>query len=357
MKEVAMNLKPVTCTLFAILIWVGLLSPTTTSAQDYRMSLDVTPAAVSPGDLVTVRVLLQVFPGGPGFVTGSSFGVSHDPALYNLVNEAPGADLLVMPPCGLTPDFLAIVPHPIGFTLGVVHSLTTTACDFGPGCYELAVATYTSLAAQFTAESFSFDNSLGNPPVNTVVAVNLTGGGTVTFIPDMISGPPTNLTCTTSGGVITLSWTNNGDYPPLNVECNGAIIATVPPGTTSFSFTPATTGVITCKLVTQACSVLYQSDGCGVTIGGQTFVRCDCNRDGLTNIADAICLLTVLFIGGSFSCDDAADGNDDGIINIADVISCLTAQFLGGTTPAPSPGCGADPTLDTLRCARFPPCP
>jgi len=346
------TLKLGSVNLVAILLSIGLFYPATTSAQDYRMSLDVTPATVSPGSAVTVRVLLEILPSAPAFVSASSFGVSHDPALYNQVNAVAGADLIVMPPCGTVPDFLVIDFHPTGFTLGVVHGFSSSACDFGPGCYELAVATYTSLAPQSTAESFTFNNTLGSPPVNNVVVAN-----NVAIVPDLISGPPTNLTCTTSGGVITLSWTNNGDYSPLNVECNGVIVGTVPSGATTFSFTPATTGAVICKLVTQACGIPYESDGCGVNVGGQTFIRCDCNRDGVTDVADAICLLTVLFIGGSFSCDDAADGNDDGIIDVADVISCLTALFLGGTTPAPSSACGADPTPDTLRCASFPPCP
>ncbi len=347
-----MNWRPGSISPTVILILAGLFCPNVASAQDYRLLLDVTPPAASSGMNVTVRVLLEVLPSAPDPVEGSAFGVSHDPALYNLNNVVPGADLVVLPPCGTGADFLQIIPLTNGFTLGTVHSFTSGNCGLGPGCYELAVATYTSLAAQTTTNSFTFSTTLGSPPVDVVVVAN-----GVTVVPDTISGPPTNLTCATSGGVITLSWTNNGDYSALDVECNGVIIATVPPGASSFTVTPGTTGVVICKLLTQACGVLYESDGCGVTIGGQTFIRCDCNRDGLTNIADAICLLNVLFLGGNFSCEDAADGNDDGNIDVADVISCLTALFLGGTTPAPSPGCGADPTPDTLRCASFPPCP
>jgi len=335
-----------------ILILSGLLYPNVASAQDYRMSLDVNPLAASPGTTVTVRVLLEVLPGAPGPVQGSALGVSHDPTLYTLDSVVEGADLVTLPPCGVPPVFLQMQPLPSGFTLGVLHHFSSSACDFGPGCYELAVGTYTSLALQTTTNSFQFSNTLGSPPVNTIVSVN-----GVTVIPDFITGPPSNLTCSTSGGMITLSWTNNGAYGPLEVECNGVTVATVPAGASSYTFTPAATGIVICKLVTEACGVVYQTEGCGVSIAGQTFIRCDCNRDGISDIADAICILNVLFLGGSFSCEDAADGNDDGNIDVADVISCLTAQFFGGTTPAPSPGCGVDPTPDSLGCAIFPACP
>lgn len=352
MKEVVMNCRQGFLSIVVILMLSGLLYPNVASAQDYRMSLDVNPPAASPGTTVTVRVLLEVLPGAPGPVGGSALGVSHDPTLYTLDSVVEGADLVTLPPCGVPPMFLQIQPLPGGFTLGVLHHFTSSACDFGPGCYELAVGTYTSLALQTTTNSFQFSNTLGSPPLNTVVVVN-----GVTVVPDFITGPPSNLTCSTSGGMITLSWTNNGAYGPLEVECNGVTVATVPAGASSYTFTPAATGIVICKLVTEACGVVYQTEGCGVSIAGQTFIRCDCNRDGIANIADAICILNVLFAGGSFSCEDAADGNDDGNIDVADVISCLTAQFFGGTTPAPSPGCGVDPTPDSLGCAIFPACP
>jgi len=352
MKEVVMNCRQGFLSIVVILMLSGLLYPNVASAQDYRMSLDVNPLAARPGTTVTVRVLLEVLPGAPGPVGGSALGVSHDPTLYTLNSVVEGADLVTLPPCGVPPMFLQIQPLPGGFTLGVLHHFTSSACDFGPGCYELAVGTYTSLALQTTTNSFQFSNTLGSPPLNTVVVVN-----GVTVVPDFITGPPSNLTCSTSGGMITLSWTNNGAYGPLEVECNGVTVATVPAGASSYTFTPAATGIVICKLVTEACGVVYQTEGCGVSIAGQTFIRCDCNRDGIANIADAICILNVLFAGGSFSCEDAADGNDDGNIDVADVISCLTAQFFGGTTPAPSPGCGVDPTPDSLGCAIFPACP
>jgi len=90
---------------------------------------------------------------------------------------------------------------------------------------------------------------------------------------------------------------------------------------------------------------LYPKEG-----GGESFSRGDANDDGNRNIADAIFILGYLFAGGDAPrCPDAADANDDGNLNIADAISVLGHLFGGtGPLPAPFPGCGSDPTGDTL---------
>jgi hypothetical protein len=90
----------------------------------------------------------------------------------------------------------------------------------------------------------------------------------------------------------------------------------------------------------------------------QEFIRCDNNRDGGCDIGDAIFLLTFLFLNGApCSCLDACDCNDDGSVDVSDAIFKLGFLFIGGPPPpAPSPGCGPDPTPDNLDCAAFP-CP
>jgi hypothetical protein len=100
--------------------------------------------------------------------------------------------------------------------------------------------------------------------------------------------------------------------------------------------------------------------------GPSQFRRGDCNKDGLFNIADPITALGFLFPppGGSpvITCLDSLDGNDDGLVNIADPISFLAVLFPPpGPTPVvppPHPGCGCDPTPDTVDCVSFAPiCP
>ena len=91
---------------------------------------------------------------------------------------------------------------------------------------------------------------------------------------------------------------------------------------------------------------------------GGTFTRGDINDDSVINIADAVAALSYLFSGGPATCLDAVDTNDDGNANVADGVFLLSFLFSGGSAPpAPSPGCGADPTTDPLECASYSSCP
>ena len=88
------------------------------------------------------------------------------------------------------------------------------------------------------------------------------------------------------------------------------------------------------------------------------FIRGDVNSDAVVDIGDAISTLGYLFAGGSLSCDRAADSNDDGAIDVGDAIQTLDYLFSNtGDLPLPFPGCGTDPTEDTLECETFTACP
>ncbi len=60
--------------------------------------------------------------------------------------------------------------------------------------------------------------------------------------------------------------------------------------------------------------------------------------------------LEYLFVGGStLACFDACDANDDDSVNVADAVYILEYLFLLGPPPCPPfPGCGTDPTPDTM---------
>lgn len=91
--------------------------------------------------------------------------------------------------------------------------------------------------------------------------------------------------------------------------------------------------------------------------GGQLY-RGDTNGDGNQDISDAIALLQYLFNALPLGCEKAADTNDDGMLNIADTIRLLEVLFQNGAPlPAPSAGCGEDPTDDTLTCDDGGSCP
>jgi hypothetical protein len=88
------------------------------------------------------------------------------------------------------------------------------------------------------------------------------------------------------------------------------------------------------------------------------FKRGDANLDGLFDISDPVKTLNVLFQGAEPpGCAEALDSNDDGKVDISDGILSLAALFTGGPNPpAPYPGCGVDPTPDSLGCAGYPGC-
>lgn len=93
---------------------------------------------------------------------------------------------------------------------------------------------------------------------------------------------------------------------------------------------------------------------------GTGFVRADVNDDSVINLADAVQLLNVLFLGGVITCLDASDANDDEQSNIADAVYLLSYLFTNG--PAiPDPGsdgsCGPDPAGDALDCVLYESCP
>lgn len=88
------------------------------------------------------------------------------------------------------------------------------------------------------------------------------------------------------------------------------------------------------------------------------FRRGDSNGDGGVDVGDVVTTLGILFGGESSSCADALDMNDDGAADIGDPVYLLTHLFSGGSAlPAPTAGCGPDPTDDSLSCALYDACP
>ena len=56
-------------------------------------------------------------------------------------------------------------------------------------------------------------------------------------------------------------------------------------------------------------------------------------------------------------CRDAADANDDGQLNIADAIYLLSWLFVPGSPRVPLPNDCDDPQIPELGCDGFQPCP
>jgi subtilisin family serine protease len=89
------------------------------------------------------------------------------------------------------------------------------------------------------------------------------------------------------------------------------------------------------------------------------FLRGDANESGEADLSDAIFVLLYLFAGSVHpSCLDAAEANDDGRVDASDAIYLLSYLFTGGPRPAAPIGtCGVDPTVDSIGCQTFGPCP
>jgi hypothetical protein len=78
------------------------------------------------------------------------------------------------------------------------------------------------------------------------------------------------------------------------------------------------------------------------------FHRGDSDADGKMDLADAVSILTHLFLRGEApGCLEAADAENDGAIDLSDPVYILRHLFLSGPPPV-SPGppggpCGRDP--------------
>lgn len=124
-------------------------------------------------------------------------------------------------------------------------------------------------------------------------------------------------------------------------------------------FVPASESPIAAPLVIVANEISGSTSVYEVTIPAE-FTRGNCNGDALTDIADAVTLLTTLFPDGSMvaplGCRDACDANDDGRLDIADAVQVLEYLYAGGRLAGPLE-CGLDPTADALSCESFSACP
>ncbi len=90
------------------------------------------------------------------------------------------------------------------------------------------------------------------------------------------------------------------------------------------------------------------------------FICGDVNSDAFVDIADAVYLLSYLYLDGPvISCQDAADADGSNTVDLGDVLHIFGYRLLGGPPPAaPFPGCGHDLTpYDGTHCRHQTPCP
>ncbi len=159
----------------------------------------------------------------------------------------------------------------------------------------------------------------------------------------------------------TISLNGMTDLATINLDTNsGALIGNTSGATTTLSFQDGLgsgfpvdnlvvydNGTVRSPIVVNGAITL-------TPLALDVFRRGDTNNDSLVNIADGIALLAYLFQMGPATCLDALEVNDDGLLNIADGISILGFLFTMGPPPAaPFPGCGSDPTSDSVECDSY----
>lgn len=93
-------------------------------------------------------------------------------------------------------------------------------------------------------------------------------------------------------------------------------------------------------------------------VSATPFLRSDANADGRNDVADAIWMLSDLFLGGpSYNCIGANDANGDGLYDTADPVFVISYQFLDGAAPsAPFPDCGIAANQQPTDCLEHPYC-
>ncbi|OUU22878.1 MAG: hypothetical protein CBC13_06870 [Planctomycetia bacterium TMED53] len=134
------------------------------------------------------------------------------------------------------------------------------------------------------------------------------------------------------GETTTLSWSSGLGSPPVTnvmVVAGNSLAANLNDGTITF----------------EAVSVT-------------PFLRSDANADSRNDVADAIWMLSDLFLGGpTYNCLGANDANADGFYDTADPIHVINYQFLDGSAPsAPFPDCGVAPDQEPEDCLEYPGC-
>ncbi len=203
----------------------------TLDAQIHILSAESTSAI--PGATVPISVLLD----NDELARGFSLGMTHDGTILTLDSITEGAALLDSNG-GVGPDFFfedIAAPNGPGGTCGAVLSFIAPLDDIPIGSgSELAIFTYTvaSAAEPGTSSSLDFVDTLGSPPLETIISV-----AGVTRIPTVVSGAVliNTASVTTLGCALTdlctceftMTWTNHGPYDTIEIQQDGIPIQTL----------------------------------------------------------------------------------------------------------------------------------
>jgi hypothetical protein len=358
--------------------------PGVLAAQSYTLSV-VGPAQAAEGG--TFQTTAELTFTGPDNMAGWSFGCCNDTGFVTLTGIADGSTTSTIKNGG-APDFNEKSTAAGGYTQGVV--ICFTGCSpLPPGSdYELIVADYTADLETPTTTQINYCDTLGNPPVATVVVVNGASivpdlaGLDIAFVGvpdpaytylaptvDQNYNPGTGTWSLTAGMIIdqddngapdgiTQGFSMGLSHDPAQVAVT-AVAATLPfaPDFAEVNLGLADGWTIGCVYSFTGANTLVLQDFSVVDVDYENAAGAPLNGDtvGLStpltwsdNLGTPPVANVVVVGGGSLAANFAngainlnpvttndflrGDANDDSIVNIADGIWILNDLFQGGPT-------------------------
>jgi hypothetical protein len=160
---------------------------------------------------------------------------------------------------------------------------------------------------------------------------------------------------TKDSGAVRLTWHNAEPYDALEVERDGALLCNLGGDAEGVGDAVPGNGVFCYRVrgerdgTWSPWATALHTELPGVAL----FRRGNANGDQRIDLADAMEICGHIFRGRPAPCEDAMDTNDDGDLNVADAVFLLSYLFVDGEEPLwPGPQFRRyDPTPDLLGCA------
>lgn len=208
-------------------------------------------------------------------VTDNGNGTFHyEYALYNM-NSTRGAQAFSLP-IGAGVSITNVGFHDVEYHSGEPYSGTDWTVSNVPGSVTWATQTFADNANANalrwgTLYNFRFDANAMPVAANATVTFFLPGSPATTLVPTVVpSGdftlPVTNLSCTTTGQNISLSWANGEPYDSIAISRDGLPLATVGGGAVSYLDLTPGTGVHVYSVVATVSGVPSGAVGCSAEV-------------------------------------------------------------------------------------------
>jgi hypothetical protein len=334
--------------------------------------LSATDASGATGDAITLDIAIDSSAGGD--LQGWSFGLCSDPSALQVDSQTLGADSDLANSGGFVNQSLTAD----GVTLGIVVNLLGSVVIPPSPAVDVLHVNYTILGTADTSADFC--NTLGSPPVATVVVV---GGQSIS--PSLDNGlvdvlDPNQLIMSSATGVLgetadtSVSFNNvtlgGADAASLSIAYDAAICSPMnvanDAGADFFSVQPSAAGELVIGLI-------MDTSGTGATLPASpsnaslATITWSCDTEGTSALTFTDGLgsppsdNTLVFgqgptyqpalIDGSlsvvnFNSFTRGNCNNDGTVNVADGIYLLNYLFQGGAAPACADACDTDDDAD-----------